>query len=120
MPFHDRMMREAERQDADAYQREALEQNAQAALRCPIAAAFAAELAELIWPEYDMQRYGERWSLLAAAERVCQAAVLQGRDLPLKGLAPIAWNADAPWMPQDFSDAWDLATVTRYAREELA
>lgn len=117
MPYADRMMRQAEQADADQYEREARKQNATAALRCPIATALTAELADLIRPEYDAQRFGERWSLLAAAERVCQEAALQGRDLPLAGLVPHAWNENAPWMPQDFSDAWDLAQVLMFSKE---
>lgn len=112
MPFADRMERAFERADADQYMREAKEANAAAASRCPIAAALAQEI--------DLQAtfcFDERQKLLSKAAAICHEAVLQGRDLPLVGLPPRAWNADQPEMPQDFSTAWDVAQVSMFARE---
>lgn len=116
MPFHDRMIREAERQDADAYEREARAANAAAALQCPLATALMLEAEEQA--AFCFGR--ERRDLLLKVAALCHEAVLQGLDIPLTGLVPRAWNAHHPEMPQDTSDGWDLATVIQFAREEAA
>ena len=103
MSYARRMEREAERLEADAWEREAREINAAVAARCPIATALAAELKEANQAEYDAQRFGDRWALISAAERACFEAQQGGRDLRLL-VGP--------------QDAWDVAQIARFAREE--
>ena len=96
MSYARRMEREAERQDADAYERDARLANAAAAARCPIATALAQEA--------EMEAafcFDERRNLLLVAATRCHQAVLEGRDFRLDG-------------PED---ALDVAQVIRFARE---
>lgn len=102
MSFADRMERAAERADADAAMRDAEVHNAAMAARCPIASMLMAELADLIRYEYSIQRFGDKWSLLASAEMVCHEAILAGRDLRHDGQG----------------DAVDVSQVARFARED--
>ena len=89
--------------ELDAMTGEADAHNAALAARTPIATALQAEITALLKPEYDAQRFGEKWSLLASAERVCFEAQQAGRDVDLAGDGPLV--------------AWDLAQVCSFVRE---
>lgn len=89
--------------ELDAMTREADAHNAALAARTPIATALQAEITALLAHEYQIQRFGERFGLLASADRVCFEAQQTGRDVEHDGSG----------------DAVDLAQVMRYAREEM-
>lgn len=89
--------------ELDAMTREAEAHNAAMAARCPIASMLMLELGDLIRHEYDVQRFGDKWSLLASAETFCHEAILTGRDLRHDG--PV--------------DAVDVSQIARFAREEM-
>ena len=91
------------RGDLDEMDLEALRINAAIAARCPIATALQAEITEALRPEYEAQRFGDRFALLASADRVCFEAQQAGRDLDLVGDGPLL--------------GWDVATVALFARE---
>jgi len=104
-PSRDKSQSSYPKAELDSMTSAAEQSIAVAAARCPIATALLAEITELLRYEYEIQRFQDRFGLLAAADRVCFDAQQAGLDLDLAGDGLLA--------------AWDVAQIARYAREEM-